>query len=123
MAKIRTTLTIDESALDRYKRMAELQRESLSSTVSAWLETSADSAEMLARRIAAAKASANPARAIKELTATLQAGEEGYSTVKQIAKRGPADRAERATSGRPGPIPPSCNTGGKVPERTKGGRT
>lgn len=110
MPKIRTTLTIDEDVLARYQRFADMQGESLSATVSGWLDTSAESAELLAVQIAKVKRSANPARAARQLAQSLQVVEDGFAQV--IRKGGGASAEVRGA----GAAPPSCNTGGKVPK-------
>lgn len=110
MPKIRTTLTIDQDVLARYQRFAELQGESLSATVSGWLDTSVESAELLAVQIAKVKRSTNPARAARSLAQSLQIVEDGFA---QSIGQGSGTSAEVRGAGA---APPSCNTGGKVPK-------
>jgi hypothetical protein len=124
MPKVRTTLTIDRDVLSRYQAMASLQGESLSSTVSQWLEVSADSAHFLAQQVAKVKRSPRPNEAAVRLAETFNVMEEGYRQSAQAGKGGPPAAGARGEVRAPanaagGLTPPSCNTGGKVPKTHK----
>jgi hypothetical protein len=122
MPKIRTTLTIDQDVLARYQRAADHQGESLSRTISGWLEASAEGAEQVAMQIHRVKNSARPQRAAERMTELLKVVSEGYDLAVDVPAGGQAvteggqARAARRTP--PTGHPPSCNTGGKVPPRS-----
>lgn len=124
MPKVRTTLTIDQDVLARYQEMATLQGESLSATVSTWLDVTSDSAHFLAQQVATVKRSPRQAHAAARLAETFNVMEEGFRQSAQAGRGGRAPvgaggevRASATAGARP--IPPSCNTGGKVPKTLK----
>ena len=116
MPKIRTTITIDDAVLARYQRAADQQGESLSRTISGWLEASAEGAEQVAMQIQRVKQSPTPGKAAQRLSELLAVVGEGYEqAVPPAGRQRPQSALARDARGRPVADPPACNTGGKVP--------
>lgn len=118
MAKIRTTLTIDEDVLARYQAIAQIQDESLSSVVSSWLKHTVEGAELLGLQINKIKSSLIPAQAASEMAATLEVLQERYAGTifrvnGEVWRDGGALRQRGGSGPQDRPIPPSSNTGGK----------
>jgi len=118
MPKIRTTITIEADVLARYQRAADQSGESLSRTISDWLQASAEGAEQVAMQIQRVKQSPEPGRAAARLTELLAVVSEGYDQAVNMPRGGREDgdgaRDGVLTTGHP----PACNTGGKVPRRS-----
>jgi len=130
MAKIRTTITIDEGLWHRFQRVAELEDRSFSSTVNGWLEQVVEPAEFVASQIDADKQAS--AQRLRTLMGAVQVVNDQAGAVLARAKGGAAagpggDAKRRAGAGR-AVNPPPCNTGGKVPGKgsdqriTQGGK-
>lgn len=115
MPKVRTTITIDEAVLADWRRIATLQRTSLSSLVNEWLGDLSDSARYKALQIH--QSGVETRSRIQEINTALGVLQEGYQAAINV-KRGSG--TDRASAGRV-PLPPSCNTGGKLP-KDKGGK-
>lgn len=125
MSRVRTTLTIDAEVIERYKAIAQVQGQSLSSSVSDWLKSSVESAELVASELHRIKGSLNPGKASAEVAETLRVIRERYSNLVFTVNgedRSPARpdtgvalrSGGAAVSGRAsGSNPPSSNTGGK----------
>ena len=116
MPKVRTTITIDETVLDDWRRIATLQRTSLSSLVNEWLDDMSESARYKALQVQQ-NAAATRSR-IQEINTALGVIQEGYQAATRTKKGSGADRA----SAQRVPLPPSCNTGGKLPKDNGGKR-
>lgn len=115
MPKVRTTISIDESVLDDWQSIAKLQGTSLSSLVNEWLDDLSESARYKALRVH--QGDEDTRAAIAEINAALSVVQEGY--LQAIGKKGSG--SDRASAQRV-PLPPSCNTGGKLPTG-RGGRS
>ena len=109
MPKVRTTISIDESVLVDWQSIARIQGTSLSSLVNEWLFDLTDSARYQAVRVH--QDGSNKRSRIKEINMTLAMLQEGYEAAINQAKGSGSDRA----SAQRVPLPPSCNTGGKLP--------
>ena len=111
MPKARTTLSLDAVTIERWQRLARLQRTSLSAVVNEWLDDTYEAAEYKAVRIYSGGDDVR--QRVAELTTALAVVSEGYQAVNR-AKEG---RASGMRSARPDALsPPSCNTGGKLPK-------
>lgn len=127
MAKVRTTITIDEGLWHRFQRVADLEDRSFSSTINGWLEQVVESAEFVASQIDADKQAS--AQRLRTLMGSIEVVNDQVGAVLARAKGDgraaakSAALAERDTdhSYPPTPMqsvnPPPCNTGGKVPAK------
>ena len=86
-----------------------------------WLTDTVEAAEYMAQTLERARAA--PKVVMREMHAyALGLADETGELMRQIAKKSEADRAGGRASGAPHagtgglPIPPSCNTGGKLPQ-------
>lgn len=116
MPKVRTTISIDESVLGDWQSIAKMQGTSLSSLVNEWLLDLTDSARYQALRVY--QDGSKKRSRIKEINMTLAMLQEGYEAAISQAKGSGSDRA----SAQRVPLPPSCNTGGKLPKGAGGSR-
>lgn len=114
MPKVRTTLTLDDDILAEWQNLARIQRASLSSTINDWLADTFQAAEYKALQVYAQ--SENVRQRVNEITTALSVVEEGYAQVKTLGT------GARPAGGRSKPVPPSCNTGGKLPTAKGAGR-
>lgn len=107
MTKVRTTITIEADLLSRWKKVAELQKSSLSSAINDWLEDTFEAAFYAAHRIH--ESEAHTRETVDKFLVDLAVLNEGHQAVNK-ARTGSSGgaRARRST-----PPPPSCNTGGK----------
>lgn len=130
MAKVRTTITIDEGLWHRFQRVAELEDRSFSSTVNGWLEQVVEPAEFVASQIDADKQAS--AQRLRSLMGAVQVVNDQVIEVLGRVNKPAAERARTERLRRPGASavvnPPPCNTGGKVPgkgsyqRKTQGGK-
>jgi len=129
VAKVRTTLNLDDDVLVKWQLIAEREGASLSSVVNSWLRQVSPAAEALASVVDEDR-QATAAR-LQHLSSAVQAANELYRNAAHLARVAhPAAAANGA--GRPGGAtqegrraarrsPPSSNTGGK-PTKARGGR-
>ena len=114
----RVSVPVSSEVLDAFQRLAKAGNMSTGKAMAQWLEDTIDAAQFMAQTME--KARLAPKLVAQELHAyALGLGDETASLMKQIKEKGRADRRadSAATAGGPGdPIPPSCNTGGKVPK-------
>lgn len=121
--------------LEIFQRLAKAGGMSTGRAMGEWMTDTVEAAELMASTMERARA------APKLVTAELHAMMLGmtdqtkeladkYAKFKGAMAGGPADgdgkRSAAAAAGHPAPVPPSCNTGGKVPEkgkRVKGGKS
>lgn len=92
MAKIRTTVPIDEETLEVFHRMAEVMGKSLGSTLGDWLAESRDAAQMVTAALVKAKES--PARALRDLQAIAEATQARIGDMQDEMRQGntPSER-------------------------------
>lgn len=116
MAKVRTTITIDEGLWHRFQHVAQLEERSFSSTVNAWLAQVVEPAEFVAAQISGDKHAS--AQRLRTLMGAVEVVNDQAAAV--LAKAGARSRdaqrpgAQRTAGGVAAIYPPSCNTGGKV---------
>jgi hypothetical protein len=130
MAKVRTTITLDEGLWHRFQRVSELEDRSFSATVNGWLAQVVEPAEFVAAQIDGDK-QASAAR-LRTLMGAVEVvndqAQAALTKAKGIGRGGAAAGAQRTGGAGPASIPPPCNTGGKVPgkgsdqRRTQGGK-
>jgi predicted transcriptional regulator len=128
MAKVRTTITIDEGLWHRFQRVAELEDRSFSATVNGWLEQVVEPAEFVASQIDADKQAS--AQRLRTLMGAVQAVNDQAGAVlaraKGSAAAGPGTDAKRRAGAGRVVNPPPCNTGGKfkaVGAKPRGGNS
>jgi len=117
----RLTITVSEEVHDVFKRMAKASGTSLSRCMGEWLADTIDGAAFVAQKMEEARAA--PRMVAREMHAyALGLADETQSLIKAVKhKAAQTDRAAHgkrsaAAAGRSEtPIPPPCNTGGKVP--------
>lgn len=132
---VRVTVPVSPEVLEIFQRLAKAGGMSTGRAMGEWMTDTVEAAELMASTMERARA------APKLVTAELHAMMLGmtdqtkeladkYAKFKGAMAGGPADgdgkRSAAAAAGHPAPVPPSCNTGGKVPEkgkRVKGGKS
>ena len=118
--RIRLTITVDSEVRDVFAAMAETAGVSLGKCMGDWLADTMDGAQFVAQKMAEAKRS--PKTVMRELQS--MAGGLQELIGEQIGAGGPppAGRtraAQRAVDTLGSLLPPSSNTGGKVPGKTR----
>jgi hypothetical protein len=116
MPKVRTTITIDQDLIARYQRSAELNRISLSAEINTWLLQVVQASEFVAEL--GERSKAKGMSYIADMITALQVAQE--QAEEAVTKAHATATAELATRARSRALPPSSNTGGKGPTRTKG---
>lgn len=118
---IRLTITVTPEVHAVYQRLAASTGASLGKTMGEWLETTIEGAQYMAGKMEQARA--QPGLVMREIHAyALGVADETGALVEKMRQKGRDDRsalARDARGGRPAPIPPSSNTGGKPPEKPK----
>ena len=120
--KVRTTITIDPTVLEVYKRMAKASRMSTSTCLGEWLADTADGALGIAMQCE--KARTEPLKAMHDLQLYAQAmQEEAQLLVQDIqARRGGVASAKSADlRSAAAHLSPSSNTGGNEIQQNRGG--
>ena len=119
---IRLTITVTPEVHEVYQRLAQATSTSLGKTMGEWLESTIEGAEFMATKLEQARAT--PGLVMREIHAyAMGVADETGDLVERMRQKGRDDRsalARDARAGRPAPIPPSGNTGGKGPETRKG---
>ena len=125
----RVSVPITPEVLSTFQRLAKAGNMSTGRAMGEWLADTVEAAQMMALTMERARAA--PKVVIQELQAySLGMSEELSGIMDKLRKKGEADRAEAGRRGAPAPLraaaglaavgsPPSCNTGGKVPEQGK----
>ena len=120
----RVSVPLSGDVLLVFERLAKAGNVSTGRAIAEWLSDTSEAAEFMAHTLEQARAA--PKAAIREMHAyALAVADETGSMMERIKAKGVADRASvTANAGArdraaafPSPIPPSCNTGGKVPAR------
>lgn len=127
----RVSVPVTGEVLQVFERLAKASNMSTGRAMAEWLADTVEAAEFMASTVERARAA--PKVVVREMHAyALGLADETGELIRQIAKKGEAERVgARAggggatprrgpvtdgTSGPTGPIPPSCNTGGKLPK-------
>jgi hypothetical protein len=121
MPKVRTTITIDADKLARWQAVASVERRSLSSVITQWLEQVLQSAEYLAAQVDEDREASLDR--LQRLMISIQVVNE-QSILAVGTAQGKTAAAGPAMAARAGavPSPPSCNTGGKAWENPNAGQ-
>ena len=118
---IRLTISVTPEVHATFERFAKAAGMSLGRAMGEWLGDTVEAAELLAHQLERARAA--PKLAIREMHSfALGLADDTGDLMKQMTAKGKADRAsvhaQRAPVTGRLPIPPSCNTGGKLPGRS-----
>ena len=118
----RVSVPVSEEVLQVFQRLAAASGTSTGKAMAEWLADTVEAAEFMAQTLERARAA--PKVVMREMHAyAMGLADETGELMRNIAKRAEADRAGGRASGAPHastggqPIPPSCNTGGKLPEQ------
>ena len=114
----RVSVPVSAEVLETFQRLAAAGNMSTGKAMAQWLEDTLEAAEYMASTMERARAA--PKMVMREMHAyALGLADETGDMLRQIAKKGEADRAGGragvSDAGADG-IPPSCNTGGKLPK-------
>ena len=114
----RVSVPVTEEVLEVFQRLAKAANMSTGRAIAEWLGDTVEAAEYMASTMERARAA--PKMVMREMHAyALGLADETGDMLRQIAKKGEADRAGGragvSDAGADG-IPPSCNTGGKLPK-------
>lgn len=116
---IRLTIPVTPEVHEAFTRISKASGTPVGRSMGEWLGDTLDAVHYLADTLE--KAHAAPRLVAQQLHAYAQGlTDETGSLLARVREKGREDRgalARDARSGRPAPIPPSCNTGGKVPPR------
>ena len=132
----RVSVPVTDEVLQVFQRLAAAGNMSTGRAIAEWLSDTVEAAEYMAATMERARAA--PKVVMREMHAyALGLADETGELMRQIAKKGEKERAEKKVSGRTGrdapaararasgdfqqgalPIPPSCNTGGKLPRNS-----
>ena len=120
----RVSVPVTDEVLQVFQRLAAASGTSTGKAMSEWLADTVEAAEFMAQTLERARAA--PKVVMREMHAyALGLADETGELMRQIARKSEADRAGGRASGAPHagtgglPIPPSCNTGGKLPTTPK----
>jgi hypothetical protein len=131
----RISVPVSAEVLQVFKRLAKAGNMSTGGAIAEWLADTVEAAEYMAATMERARAA--PKVVMREMHAyALGLADETGQLMRDIAKKGEKDRAAQRVGGGglggagdaraaapdaqnvDSPIPPSCNTGGKVPQKT-----
>ena len=125
----RVSVPVTAEVLAVFERLAKAGNMSTGRAIAEWLGDTVEAAEFMASTMERARAS--PKIVVREMHAyALGLADETGEMMRNLAKKGEADRLKRAVGSggdapaapevpAASPIPPSCNTGGKVPQKGK----
>lgn len=116
----RVSVPVSFEVLEAFKRVAKVSNQSTGKAIAGWLEDTVDAANYMAQSLE--KARSAPHLVARELHAyALGLTDETSALIDQVREKGKRAAATDGARdfGRGGPIPPSCNTGGKVPQGKK----
>lgn len=123
----RVSVPVSAEVLEAFQRLAKAGNMSTGRAMAEWLQDTIDAAKFMAETME--KARAAPRLVAQELHAyALGLGDETGQLLRQIREKGretPKGVGRQAGAGPGalgGPLPPSCNTGGKVPGKTRNHR-
>jgi hypothetical protein len=116
----RVSVPVSSETLRVFERLASAGNMSVGRAMAEWLNDTVEAAEFMASKMEQARAA--PKVVMRELHAyALGMADETGALMRQLAEKGKADRA--ASGAKPPQlvaepsIPPSCNTGGKLPAK------
>ena len=117
----RVSVPVTEEVLQVFQRLAAASGMSTGKAMAEWLADTIEAAEYMAQTLERARAA--PKVVVREMHAyAMGLADETGELMRDLARKSAADRAgarasgaPRASTGEP-PIPPSCNTGGKLPQ-------
>ena len=120
----RISVPVDGETLAIFERLAKAGNMSTGRAMAEWLKDTVEAAELMASTMERARAAPKIVTAelhammlgMADQTKELQAQ---YSKFKGALSDGPKGQAGGRPSGAAGNSPPSCNTGGKLPEANK----
>lgn len=121
----RVSVPLDAETHAVFQRLGNAGNMGTGAAIAEWLRDTLEAAEFMAAKMEQARAA--PKVVMREMHAyALGLADETGELMRSIAAKGEADRAAvRAQRTRPdaSPIPPSCNTGGKLPRENPNGTT
>jgi hypothetical protein len=114
----RVSVPLDAETLAVFQRLGKAANQGTGSAIAEWLRDTIEAAEFMASKMEQARAA--PKVVVREMHAyALAMADETGQLMRDLAEKGKEDRAaaSKRSAARPvpSPIPPSCNTGGKVP--------
>jgi hypothetical protein len=120
---VRVTVPVTPEVLEAFQRLAKAGNMSTGKAMASWLEDTLDGVTYMASTMERARAA--PKLVAQELHAyALGLADETGDLMQKVRAMGVADRARASSpsasagmapvTGRPDPVPPSCNTGGKL---------
>ena len=117
----RVSVPVTDEVLQVFQRLAAASGTSTGKAMAEWLADTVEAAEFMAQTLERARAA--PKVVMREMHAyALGLADETGELMRQIARKSEADRAGGRASAAPHagtgglPTPPSCNTGGKLPQ-------
>jgi hypothetical protein len=118
----RVSVPLDAETLAVFQRLGKAGNMSTGGAIAEWLRDTIEAAEFMAGKMEQARAA--PKVVMREMHAyALGLADETGALMRQLAEKGAADRAAGGKRSAPTPIaahvPPSCNTGGKLPKGNK----
>lgn len=118
----RVSVPVTDEVLQVFQRLAAASGTSTGKAMAEWLADTVEAAEFMAQTLERARAA--PKVVMREMHSyALGLADETGELMRQIAKKSEADRAGGRASAAPHagtvgqPIPPPCNTGGKLPKQ------
>lgn len=113
--KVRTTVTLDHDLVERFAEVASKEQRSFSATINGWLQQVIEPAEFVAAQIDHDRAAS--AQRLRTLMGSIQVVNDESAQALSKAKGVPRAGQAGGAALRGAPIPPPCNTGGKVPAK------
>lgn len=115
----RVSVPLSGEVLEVFQRLAKAGNMSTGRAIAEWLTDTVEAAEYMATTMERARAA--PKIVMREMHAyALGLADETGDLMRKMAEKGKADRAAGVSAAAPTsgglPIPPSCNTGGKLPK-------
>lgn len=121
----RVSVPVSAEVLAAFQRLAKAGNMSTGRAMAEWLSDTVEAAEFMASKMEQARAA--PKVVMREMHAyALGLADETGALMRHMAEKGAADRAASGKRSAPPPaaaqVPPSCNTGGKLPKSKTGAR-
>jgi hypothetical protein len=118
---VRVSVPVTAEVHEVYSRLAASTSASLGKTMGEWLGDTIEAAQFMASKMEEARAA--PQVVMREMHAyALGLADETGALIENLRKKGVEERArasEARTAGPRTPYPPTSNTGGKVPKKTR----
>jgi len=116
--RIRLTITVSREAHEVFTRMSEAAGQSLGRVMGDWLDDTIEGAQFVSLKMQEARKA--PKVVMREMHAMAQGLVAELDADARAMRTRTAREAAKPRPGRPGPAsPPSSNTGGKVPGKTR----